>query len=298
MMLPGEFVMRAGPVGVLLIHGLTGTPSEMRFVAKGLHRAGFTVYGMKLAGHCGTADDLLTTGWRDWYRSVDDAATRLLPTVERLFVGGLSMGAVLALELAIRRPDDVAGVALYGTTFRHDGWTIPPIARLAFLLPVVCALGIGRRRMFRESFPYGIKDPRTRDFIVGRMLAGDSDAGGLTGNPWGSLAEFHRLSRHVRRRLSWVTSPCLAMHAVHDDIASQRNVEVVRRGVSGSLEVELLDDCYHMITVDRQRSRVIARSAAFFTRIAGGEVAGSGARRPAAADPAFADTTLVTPDNR
>ena len=44
----------------------TGTPAEMRFVGKGLNRAGFTVYGMQLAGHCGSEADLLRTGWRDW----------------------------------------------------------------------------------------------------------------------------------------------------------------------------------------------------------------------------------------
>src|SRR5947209_4069951 len=201
MVLPGEYLLEGGRSGVLLIHGLTGTPSEMRFVAKGLHRLGFSVYGMKLAGHCSNADDLLTTGWRDWYQSVDQAADRLLRVVDRLFVGGLSMGALLALEIAIRRPHEVRGIALYGATFRHDGWAIPAIARLAFLLPLVCSLGIGRRRMFMESFPFGIKDPRIREFLVARMLAGDSVAAGLAGNPWGALAEFQRLARHVKGRL-------------------------------------------------------------------------------------------------
>ncbi|HJU08685.1 MAG TPA: alpha/beta hydrolase, partial [Rhodanobacteraceae bacterium] len=52
-----DFLLRGGRAGVLLIHGLTGTPAEMRFVGKGLHRAGYTVYGMQLAGHCGSESD-------------------------------------------------------------------------------------------------------------------------------------------------------------------------------------------------------------------------------------------------
>ena len=106
---------------MLLIHGLTGTPAEMRFVGRGLHRAGFSVLGMQLAGHCGTEADLLATGWRDWYASVSDAVERLQRTVDRVFVGGLSMGAVLALGAAQDRALDVAGLALYGTTFFYDG---------------------------------------------------------------------------------------------------------------------------------------------------------------------------------
>jgi carboxylesterase len=266
-----EYFLHGERTGVLLVHGLTGTPSEMRYVAKGLHRAGFTVYAMQLAGHCGTPDDLLSTGWRDWYRSVDEAATRLMRSVDHLFVAGLSMGALLALELAIERLRDVRGVALYGTTFRYDGWAIPAIARLAFLLPFVCSLGIGRGRVFMETFPYGIKEPRIRDRIASSMLAGDSAAGGLAGNPWPSLAQFHLLSRHVRRRLGLVRAPCLALHAAHDDVASARNVDMVCRGVAQPVETVLLHDSYHMITVDRERNVVVDRTARFMRSIAARE---------------------------
>lgn len=258
-----EYFLPGNRTGVLLVHGLTGTPSEMRSVGKGLHRAGFTVYGMQLAGHCGEPDDLLSTGWRDWYRSVDEAATRLLREVDHLFVAGLSMGALLALELAIERPRDVRGVALYGTAFRYDGWAVPAIARLAFMLPAACALGVGRRRASMESFPYGIKETRIRDRIAASMLSGDSAAGGLAGNPWPSLAQFHMLSRRVRSRLGQVRAPCLAIHAAHDDVASVRNVDVLRRGVPQPVETALLHDSYHMITVDRERHIVMEHTARF-----------------------------------
>ena len=115
-----------------------------------------------------------------------------------------------------------------------------------------------------ETHPYGIKDERTRHWVVGPMLAGDSGAAGLPGNPWPSLAEFVQLSRHVRRRLSLVQAPCLVVHSSEDDIASLRNVTLVQEGVSGPVETVLLDDSYHMVSVDRQRDIVVARSAAFF----------------------------------
>jgi carboxylesterase len=278
-----EFVLEGGRHGVLLVHGLTGTPSEMRFVAKGLHRAGFTVYAMQLAGHCGEPDDLLTTGWRDWYRSVEDAARRLRPRVDQLFVAGLSMGALLALRLAMNRPHEVRGVALYGTTFFYDGWAVPAIARLSFLLPYACALGVGRRRTSMEAFPYGIKDPVIRERIVGRMLSGDSAAAGLAGNPWPSLAQFERLARRVRRDLPRMRTPCLALHAADDDIASVRNMELVRRRAAAPVETVLLHDSYHMITVDRERHTVIECTARFFEALARDESPGAALAREVAA---------------
>ena len=77
-----SFFYKGGRAGVLLIHGLTGTPAEMQILGKGLHKHGFTVYGMQLAGHCGDENDLLATSWHDWYDSVIRAADRLLEHVD------------------------------------------------------------------------------------------------------------------------------------------------------------------------------------------------------------------------
>jgi len=278
-----EFHMPGGRNGVLLIHGLTGTPTEMRFVAKGLNRNGFTVYGMQLAGHCGDEADLLATGRQDWYRSVVTAAEKLRGEVDRLFVAGLSMGALLALKLAADRPEMVDGLGLYGTTFVYDGWTIPWIGKLSFLLPLVVSLGFGRNRKFHECFPYGIKDERIRQRIAGSMLSGDSAAAGLPGNPWPSLAEFYRLSWRVRRMLPDVRTPCLVMHAKEDDVASLRNVQVLVRGVKGPVETVLLENSYHMITVDQERNFVIERTTRFFNEVAATRFVTMPEHRPAVA---------------
>ena len=263
-----EYTLPGGRSGVLLIHGLTGTPAEMRFVAKGLNRNGFTVHAMQLAGHCGDEQDLLKTGWRDWYRSVCDAADQLRGTVDHMFVAGLSMGALLALKLAADRPADVDGLGLYGSTFVYDGWTIPWIGRLSFLLPLVCGLGFGWKQRFHECFPYGIKDERIRQRISGLMLGGDSSAAGLPGNPWPSLAEFYRLSFLVRRQLRSIRTPSLVVHAVDDDVASLKNVRMVVRGVRGPVDTLLLENSYHMVTVDQERDKVIAHTTRFFNHIA------------------------------
>lgn len=270
---PNEFVMPGtganARTGVLLVHGLTGTPAEMRVLGKGLNKQGFTIYAVQLAGHCGTMQDLVDTRWPDWLASVASGLQRLRGHVDHVVVGGLSMGALLSLAVAEDHPDQVAGVCALSTTFRYDGWSIPFYTRLAFLLPLFRRLGIGRNSVFMEQPPYGIKDEALRARIVQQMHSGDSAAAGLPGNPWWSIIELRRLSAHVLGRLDRLHSPCLAVHAKEDDISAASNAQDIVRGASNAhVELVLLDNCYHMITIDRERRTVIAKMNEFVAKIA------------------------------
>lgn len=262
-----SFFYPGGPVGVLLIHGLSGTPTEMKYVGKALAKAGYTVYGMQLVGHCGTEADLLRTGWRDWTASVDRAYERLRPEVDRVWIGGLSMGALLSLELAARRPDACAGLLLYSTTIFYDGWNIN---RFQYLLPLVLKLPVFRDwYRFDEEFPYGIKDERLRRRVVAQMQAGDSRAAGLPGLSAPSLRELRALIARVKKITPTVRTPALILHAAEDDITSVSNALFLQRKLAGPRRTVLLDDCYHMITVDRQRDLVVRLSADFIAEASG-----------------------------
>jgi carboxylesterase len=263
--LPGEGAN--GRTGVLLVHGLAGTPNEMRQLGRSLQGAGFEVHGVQLAGHCGTLDDLVATHWHDWVASVHAAAQRLRARVDRLVVMGLSMGAVLSLELAATRPDLVDGVGALSTSFWHDGWSMPVFTRFAFLLKPVRALGIGRRRMFLERPPYGIRNAGLRKYVVAHMQGPDSGAAGLSGTPWYSIIEMHDLSKHVRRRLGDVRAPCLVVHATEDDVSSLANADLVSSSVQGPVERLLLENSYHMITIDSDRRLLTQRAIDFVKRI-------------------------------
>ena len=270
---PHEFVMPgAGPnarIGVLLIHGLTGTPAEMRLLGKGLNKQGFTIYGVQLAGHCAAMEDLVASRWTDWLSSAEAGLLRFGRHVDHVVVAGLSMGSLLSLAVAQKHPDKVAGVGALSTTFRYDGWSIPAYTKLAFLLPLFRLLGIGRSSVFMEAPPYGIKDEALRARIVEQMNSGDSSAAGLPGNPWWSVIELRALSTHVMKNLPQLRSPCLVLHAKEDDISSVSNAhDIERMAVNAHVELVLLDNCYHMITIDRERRTVIAKLNEFIARIA------------------------------
>jgi len=274
---------------VLLIHGLTGTPAEMRVVARGLNCAGYTVHCMQLAGHCGSFDDLLATSWQDWRQSVQLAAARLQRCTDTFFVGGLSMGAVLALDYAAHHRDRVAGVLALAPVFDHDGWSMPWYARLGrWILPPLKRLNIGRRCITDEAPPYGIKDVAIRRRIVGKMHSGRSEQAGLSGTPWFALAEMYGLVEAVRRNMREITCPCLIIHSDEDDVAGERNALLVWRSVSSTwIKLVWLSDSYHMVTIDRERRKVIDESLAFISEVRAGVPSG---------DPTCAPTTLASMD--
>ena len=252
--------LSGGRTGILLIHGLGGTPIEMRFIAVGLARAGYTVSCPQLAGHCGTADDLKATRWQDWYASVVEAHDRLLEDCDVVIVGGLSMGAVLALHLAAERPDSVHGLALYAPTLQLDGWGIPWYARLFGL---VWQRSVADCIPFTEREPFGIKDPRVRGLVTAAIQSGDSSQAGQLSTPGSSMLELRWLAKTVRRSIDRIRQPALLLHPREDDRASLRNAFLLQRKLGGSVETVVLEDSYHVITLDRQRHVVMERTSRF-----------------------------------
>ncbi|HWK86078.1 MAG TPA: alpha/beta fold hydrolase [Xanthobacteraceae bacterium] len=260
-----------GKTGILLIHGLGGTPAELKMVATGLQKQGFTVSCCELAGHCGTEEDLIKTGWRDWAASVDQALDDLSGKCDTVLAGGLSMGAILALYAAARRPGKISGLLLYAPTLWYDGFSVP---WYAFLLKWFINTPPGQRYRFREREPYGIKDERIRKLIVRAMGQGKSGEAGLASTPSQSLQQLWQLVDIVKPQLPGIKTPALIVHAREDDISDLSNTIYLQRKLGGLVDTLVLDDSYHIVTIDRQRSLVVDRSAAFarwIARLAGNE---------------------------
>ena len=182
--------------------------------------------------------------------------------MDAVFVGGLSAGAVLSLRHAQRYPGRARGLALYSTTLRYDGWTIP---KLSFLLPLILKTPyFGKRYRFEEAFPYGIMDDKLRGRILAQMQSGDAAAAGFTATPGASLKQLWGLVAAVKRDLPSIKTPTLIVHAGNDDIASARsNALYVRDHIGGPTELLLLDRSYHMVTIDQERNVVGDATARF-----------------------------------
>jgi carboxylesterase len=249
-----------GPVGFLLIHGLGGTPIEMRYVAQGLARAAHTVHVPQLAGHCGTAEELQATTWRHWYESVEIEHQLLRETCDTVVVGGLSMGAILALHHAAEHPDDVSALALYAPSLWLDGWGVPWYSHF---FKLVTQRWFADLFPFAERDPWGIKDPRIRALVEQAISSGDSSRAGIAALPGSLMLELRWLVKQVKREVGQVQQPALIVHPREDDRASLSNLDFLQSNLAGLADTVVLDDSYHIVTLDRQRQIVVSRTLEF-----------------------------------
>src|SRR5258706_4515609 len=213
---------KRGDAGVLLAHGITGAPTEMKPLVRKLTSAGFTVACPQLSGHCSTLKELKQTRWTDWYATLEESLRLLRDECSKVFVSGLSMGALLALKLAADHPDAVDGVATLSATFFYDGWNVPRL-RQRYLLPLVLHSPLRYVLSYREPPPYGIKDERIRS-LIDTVYRNDSanmpEKYGYSEFPGITIRETFRLINAVKRDLHRIVAPLLIVHSAEDDMAS------------------------------------------------------------------------------
>lgn len=247
--------------GVMLIHGLTGAPQEMKSVGRVLHKRGFSLYGPMLAGHGGTEADLLKTDWRDWVDSAKQAYVDFAKEVDEVYVAGICAGGAIGLELCAEFPE-IKGAAVYSMLFEYDGWNMPKITLGAPIIQAVANLPLLRSLSFVQPHPYGFKDERLRGLAENALES--LIPGALDRMPLGCMYQLYRLARHVEKVGPSIKAPVLIAHAREDDMANPRNAYRLQRALGGFSEVVMLEDSYHMIHVDREHARLGELTAGFF----------------------------------
>lgn len=247
-MLPGAegFSHDGAGVGVLFCHGFTGTPQSLRPWAEDVAAAGYTVELPLLPGHGTTWQDMNRSTWQDWYATVDASLAGLRTRCSTVVVCGLSMGAALALRLAVEHPDGVAGLVLVNPAVRVDD------PRLRFL-PVI--------RRLVPSFPgiaSDIKKPGATELAYDRT-------------PLHALASMLTLYAELVPRLGSVTQPLLLLRSAEDHVVPASSSRVVLDTVRSADVAEIvLDDSYHVATLDNDAPRIVKESLAFISRLAAG----------------------------
>lgn len=237
-------------LGVVCVHGFTGTPYDMRYLGGELSRAGFPVHGVRLPGHGTRLEDLDETRWTDWADAVEDAFDAMRLSCSRVAVVGLSLGGLLSLHLASKRPE-VAAVAtlsaplwLEGLSARVSRWAMNgAIAKYAPHLKSIPKIGGS-----------DIRDSRVK-----------AESPGYPAIPVRALGELARFMELVEPALASVKQPVLVVHAKQDHTAPVACAHRIAERVN-AVRTRILPRSYHVITNDIERDIVAAEVIHFLRR--------------------------------
>ncbi|WP_055612061.1 alpha/beta hydrolase [Streptomyces phaeochromogenes] len=246
--LPGAepFRHEGGEVGVLLCHGFTGSPQSLRPWAEYLAERGLTVALPLLPGHGTRWEDMQVTGWQDWYAEVDRELRALRERCSQVFVFGLSMGGALTLRLAAKHGDEISGIVVVNPANKVHGLA-------AYALPVL-------RHLVRTT--KGL----TSDIAKEGGIEVGYDKVPL--HAAHSLRNFFRL---VDGELPQVTQPMLLLHSPQDHVVPPADsARILSRVSSVDVTEILLEQSYHVATLDHDADRIFEESFAFVSRLAPG----------------------------
>lgn len=243
--LPGAepFEFPGGPVGVLLVHGFTGSPFSMRPWGEYLAKAGLTVAGPLLPGHGTRWQDMVPTRWPDWYAAVEAAFVRLRAECSQVFVMGLSMGGTLTLRLAEQHGADVAGIVTVNPSLATE-------RRQAALAPI-----LGR---VISSVPG----------VAGDIKAARTGEAGYDRVPLLAFASLRKLWAVTRADLDRIASPILTFRSVIDHVVEPSSGAILLAGVRVPAEERLLENSYHVATLDNDKETIFEGSLDFVRGLA------------------------------
>lgn len=242
------FLFPGSSTGVLLTHGFTGTPKEMRWMGETLHREhGFTCLGVRLAGHATRPEDMLRSSYRDWLLSVEEGWNLLSGMTRRIYLAGLSMGGVLSLTLAAHLP--AAGVIAMATPYGlPDDWRLNYTKLLSLFQPNLPKINANAdsgwfdQEAMREHVSYPF-------------------------NPTRSVGQLNQLLKVMRAALPQVTAPALLIYSRDDlylPLGSLPSQEYIYNHISSSRKEKLvIEGSGHVLTRDAQRKTVFKAAAEF-----------------------------------
>ncbi len=244
--MPGAepFSHEGGRTGALLVHGFTGTPQGMRAWGQHLAAAGLSVEVPRLPGHGTTVAEANLTHWEDWYAEVERQLARLRERCDDVFVMGLSMGGTLSIRLAEEHGDEIAGLVLVNPsllTKRPDRFLLP-LLRLA----VPTWAGIAS----------DIKKPGEVELAYDKL-------------PVKAAYQLSRLWVTTRADLGKVSQPLLVLRSTEDHVVEPDSARLLLEKVTSTdVQEVLLENSYHVATLDNDAPLIFERSLDFVRRLA------------------------------
>jgi carboxylesterase len=238
---------------LVLLHGLRSTPREFGLIALPLRNRGVELITPRIDGYS-LDEQFSRTSWRQWAAAASAAIAQAVPPGRPVVLGGLCAGALLAATLALDAPHLVAGLVLMSATFDFDGWAQ---TRWRHLRRIGYAMGLDRWIRVAERDPFGVKNEKIRAWVAREMRERSGSAAGPSTLPLWAIREVDRLKDHVSAGLHRLTPRTLMLHARDDEVCTLASAQRSMHSLAAAdKRLVVLEDSYHMITIDNDRHRV------------------------------------------
>jgi carboxylesterase len=226
-------------IGILFVHGFTGSPSSMRPWAEFFSARGYTVRVPRLPGHGTRWEDLNKVNWQEWPDRAVVELNELTKTCEKVFIFGLSMGGGTSLYIAAHHGEKLVGIVLVNPMIHIPGLKVkfsPIIARFRTHLP---------------SVGNDIKRPNVSEFAYDAL-------------PTKGLLQLRKLLKSSRSTLGLVKTPLLLFHSTEDHVLPVSNTEIIMAEIGSEKKqrIELVNS-YHVATVDYDSDFIFENSLMF-----------------------------------
>ena len=228
-----------GHIGVVLVHGFTGSPAAMRPWAEFLNARGYSVRVPLLPGHGTKPSDLNEVQWPEWPAKVKAEIAELQKQCSQVFVAGLSMGGGTTLHVAAELGDELSGIIL-----------VNPMIHVRGISPTL-AFAISRVVKFGKSVGNDIKRKGVTEYSYDKM-------------PYRGIHQLLTMLQLTRAALPSVKVPMQLFHSVDDHTLPVSNTEIIMRevGSTNKSRIELLNS-FHVATLDHDSELIFANSLTF-----------------------------------
>ncbi len=237
---------KGNAVGCITLHGIGGTPANIRVVADALIEKGYTVISPTIPGHGETVRAQNASTDKQWLGCVRDAYRKLKEEgCEQVYVLGLSLGGILCGLLA--EEEHLSGLVLICTPIKMKRY-LRTARALSPILPVVGY-------------------PESRD---GKPAWGDNPYAQMYGGfSTRKLVDLSRLARKLKKHLDQIDCPALVVSAGQDDKVDPKSVEIFMGGAvnAPSVDYAVFEHSPHGCTYGPERDAVAARCAQFVSAL-------------------------------
>ncbi|MFH0969739.1 MAG: alpha/beta fold hydrolase [Patescibacteria group bacterium] len=222
--------------GVLLIHGWTTTPYEIRRLGKYLNENGYTVSAPLLRGHGTVPRDLENVRWEDWLQDVEKAYYELKSSCNKIYVGGTSIGSCLAVMMDKDHPE-TAGLLLLAAPHKIR------FEKIAFpLIKILKKIKNYNKKLYPPTFG-GTN-------TVTRLISYQSYS--MT-----SALEAVKLIKESRKYIPTITKPCFIIQSLSDHIITKKSAQEIYASIKSKVKkIKYIKRAYHTFISDIKNENV------------------------------------------